>query len=322
MQGRDPFYSAWPSSFIDRNDDDKSFEESLKYLIDGAEVSHSPPTLRIESSTLAGIMLATKDDWREASRIAELAVNLLPTVAPRQLSQHDQQHLLSTTSVIATMAASFALEAEKAPLHAVQLLELGRGIITSLRSRLWSDVTELNLYDSGAEGDPLGSKPKRNDRHQASFDLDDTIGQIRLLPGFEKFLHPPPVEDVEERVKMLMPIRSNSKLTQQAEADMSSILGWLWDVAVCQILDVLGFPKPPMDDEWPRVWWIAVGELSSFPLHDAGRHTSSSTDSVIDRVVSSYSPSVRALLHARRQSRKASDSMHDQALLVSMATTA
>ncbi|KAK2472694.1 hypothetical protein H9L39_14869 [Fusarium oxysporum f. sp. albedinis] len=245
------------------------------------------------------------------------------------------------------MAASFALEAEKAPLHAVQLLELGRGIITSLRSRLWSDVTELNmldcpiqdLYDSGAEGDPLGSKPKRNDRHQASFDLDDTIGQIRLLPGFEKFLHPPPVEvlnsaastgpivlinssDVEERVKMLMPIRSNSKLTQQAEADMSSILGWLWDVAVCQILDVLGFPKPPMDDEWPRVWWIAVGELSSFPLHDAGRHTSSSTDSVIDRVVSSYSPSVRALLHARRQSRKASDSMHDQALLVSMATTA
>ncbi|RKK68576.1 hypothetical protein BFJ69_g13502 [Fusarium oxysporum] len=97
------------------------------------------------------------------------------------------------------MAASFALEAEKAPLHAVQLLELGRGIITSLRSRLWTDVTELSEYhpqiaESGAEGDPLGSKPKRNDRHQASFDLDDTIGQIRLLPGFEKFLHPPPVE--------------------------------------------------------------------------------------------------------------------------------
>ncbi|EWZ31349.1 hypothetical protein FOZG_15753 [Fusarium oxysporum Fo47] len=129
---------------FDRNDYDKSFEESLEYLIDGAEVSHSPPTLRIKSPTLAGIMLATKDDWREASRIAELAVNLLPTVAPRQLSQHDQQHLLSTTSVIATMAASFALEAEKAPLHAVQLLELGRGIITSLRSRLWSDVTELS----------------------------------------------------------------------------------------------------------------------------------------------------------------------------------
>ncbi|EXK36719.1 hypothetical protein FOXG_21059 [Fusarium oxysporum f. sp. lycopersici 4287] len=184
------------------------------------------------------------------------------------------------------------------------------------------DCPIQDLYDSGAEGDPLGSKPKRNDRHQASFDLDDTIGQIRLLPGFEKFLHPPPVEDVEERVKMLMPIRSNSKLTQQAEADMSSILGWLWDVAVCPILDALGFPKPTMDDEWPRVWWIAVGELSSFPLHDAGRHTSSSTDSAIDRVVSSYSPSVRALLHARRQSRKASDSMHDQALLVSMATTA
>lgn len=121
---------------------------------------------------------------------------------------------------------------------------------------------------------------------------------------------------------MLMPIRSNSKLTQKAEADMSSILGWLWDVAVCPIPDALGFPKPSMDDEWPRVWWIAAGELSSFPLHDAGRHTSSSTDSAIDRVISSYSPSVRAFLHARRQSRKASDSMHDQALLVSMATTA
>ncbi|KAH7194094.1 hypothetical protein DER44DRAFT_831485 [Fusarium oxysporum] len=94
------------------------------------------------------------------------------------------------------MAASFALETGKTPLHAVQLLELGSGIITGLRSRLRSDVTELReyLYDSGAEGDPLGSKPKRNDRHQASFDLDDTIGQIRLLPGFEKLLRPPPVE--------------------------------------------------------------------------------------------------------------------------------
>ncbi|EXL97540.1 hypothetical protein NOF04DRAFT_7508 [Fusarium oxysporum II5] len=174
------------------------------------------------------------------------------------------------------MAASFALEAGKTPLHAVQLLELGSGIITSLRSRLrfeqlrdMLDCPIKDLYDSGAEGDPLGSKPKRNDRHQASFDLDDTIGQIRLLPGFEKLLRPPPVEDVEERMKMLMQIRSNSKLIQQAEADMSSILGWLWDVAVCPILDALGFSKPPMNGEWPRVWWIPVGELRSLPLHAA-----------------------------------------------------
>ncbi|ENH72101.1 hypothetical protein FOC1_g10006466 [Fusarium oxysporum f. sp. cubense race 1] len=331
-------------------------------------------------------MLATKDDWREASRITELAVNLVQTVAPHQLSQHDQQHLLDITSGIATLAASFALEARETLLHVVRLLELGRGIITGLRSGLRSDVSELkerhpriterfeklrDILDSPIEGLPdiegeggsLGSGSKKVDRHQASFDLDDTIRQIRLLPGFENFPRPPRIEelnsaasqgpmviinsseyrsgafliekiivrsirlpdlhhsDVREKVKMLMSIRSNSVLPQQAEAEMSSMLRWPWDVAVRPILDTLDFSKPPMNDEWPRVWWIPTGELSSLPLHAVGNHASSSTDSEIDRVVSSYSPSVRALLHARRHSGKARHSMTHQALLVSMKTT-
>ncbi|KAK2689281.1 hypothetical protein QWA68_011393 [Fusarium oxysporum] len=164
-------------------------------------------------------MLATKDDWREASRITELAVNLVPTVAPRQLSQHVQQHLLDTTSGIVTLAASFALEAGETLLHFVRLLELGRGIITGLRSGLRSYVSELkerhpqtaerfeklrDILDSPIEGLPdiegsgesLGSGSKKVDRHQASFDLDDTIRQIRLLPGFENFLRPPRIEEL------------------------------------------------------------------------------------------------------------------------------
>ncbi|KAF3808316.1 hypothetical protein GCG54_00006937 [Colletotrichum gloeosporioides] len=363
-----------------------AFDQSINLCIEAANLSHSPPLLRIRSAVLAGSMLPARGKWEEASRITELAVSLLPRVASRQLSQHDQQHLLSEFSGVVTMAASLALEAGRPPLDAVKLLELGRGIIIGLRSGLRSDVSELrehhprlakrfeelrvmldspykDMSDIEAGGDSLSAMRRRNDRHQASIDLDEIISQIRLLPDFGHFLLPPSVEelnaaasdgpivlinssgfrcdaflietdtirsirlpklhhpDVKRKVDSLTSIRSHYPSHQKTRDEMFSILEWLWDVAVCPILDTLGFRKFPMNNNWPRIWWIPTGELSSLPLHAAGRHASFSTDTALDRVVSSYSPSVRALLHARRQIRTARNLMIDHALLVSMTTT-
>src|SRR6185436_5751086 len=46
----------------------------------------------------------------------------------------------------------------------------------------------------------------------------------------------------------------------------------------------------------PRIWWAPGGLLGSLPLHAAGV----ATDGVIDRVVSSYTPTISALRYARR----------------------
>ncbi|WP_158854179.1 CHAT domain-containing protein [Saccharothrix deserti] len=62
----------------------------------------------------------------------------------------------------------------------------------------------------------------------------------------------------------------------------------------------MGRTGPPADDEpWPRLWWCPVGPCAFLPLHAAGRHNEGTHDTVMDRVVSSYTSTIRALAHAR-----------------------
>ncbi|SCO03705.1 uncharacterized protein FFC1_09408 [Fusarium fujikuroi] len=80
------------------------------------------------------------------------------------------------------------------------------------------------------------------------------------------------------------------------------MLEWLWDTITSRVLELLGFKKAPSDQqEWPHIWWIPTGPLSRFPLHASGRHQERSGNTVMDRVISSYSPSLKALVHGRRQ---------------------
>ena len=76
-------------------------------------------------------------------------------------------------------------------------------------------------------------------------------------------------------------------------------LAWLWDVLAEPVLDALGFTEPPADGvAWPRLWWSPAGPLNFLPLHAAGHHATTGA-SVLDRVVSSYTPTLRALLRSR-----------------------
>ncbi|MEV0322227.1 CHAT domain-containing protein [Streptomyces sp. NPDC050658] len=81
---------------------------------------------------------------------------------------------------------------------------------------------------------------------------------------------------------------------------LSTTLGWLWDTVAAPVLERLGLDAVPGDGEaWPRLWWCATGWLSFLPLHAAGRGAPDSGTWVLDRAVSSYTPTVRALVRAR-----------------------
>jgi len=85
---------------------------------------------------------------------------------------------------------------------------------------------------------------------------------------------------------------------RQATA-FSDVFGWLWDVLAKPVLDALGIRQPPLPGmPWPRVWWSPTGPLNAFPLHAAGVHGQPGA-SVLDRAVSSYTPTIRALLRSR-----------------------
>jgi hypothetical protein len=93
-------------------------------------------------------------------------------------------------------------------------------------------------------------------------------------------------------------------LFQEARETFDGTLGWLWDVLAEPVLDALELTGPPEPGAaWPRLWWSPSGVLNSFPLHAAGHHEAGAA--VLDRVVSSYTPTLRALLFSRARGRAA-----------------
>ncbi|MER6468486.1 CHAT domain-containing protein [Streptomyces collinus] len=113
---------------------------------------------------------------------------------------------------------------------------------------------------------------------------------------------------------------------RRAQADITDTLAWLWDAVAEPVLLALGHHGPPAPGvEWPRIWWAPGGLLSVLPLHAAGHHSDPLDDprcrTVMDRVVSSYTPTVRSLRHARWNTGTTTEYAQDRALIVAMPVT-
>lgn len=81
------------------------------------------------------------------------------------------------------------------------------------------------------------------------------------------------------------------------EDALDECLRWMWRSFAADVLQHLGFTGPPAGD-WPRIWWCPTGPLALLPIHAAGDH-STTGEAVLDRVISSYTPTLRALVEAR-----------------------
>lgn len=107
---------------------------------------------------------------------------------------------------------------------------------------------------------------------------------------------------------------------KRAQQSITHQLEWLWDTITEPVLVALGHTAPPAPGQpWPRVWWSPTGPLALLPLHAAGRSRDPrSVNSVLDRVVSSYTPTVGVLRHHRGRPRTRTAS---PALVVAMPET-
>ncbi len=106
-----------------------------------------------------------------------------------------------------------------------------------------------------------------------------------------------------------------------AQRTLTDILSWLWDTVAEPILDSLGLSQtPPPSASWPRVWWSPGGVLGLLPIHAAGYHleVTDPRRTVMDRVISSYTPTIRALRYARQHQHTARPR---RALIVAMPST-
>lgn len=340
---------------------------------------HATPSLRVRSAGAAADIHAAHSRWEDAYQLMEQAMKLLPSISPRRLSNTDKQDMLSEFTGMASGSAAVALNAKKTPYAALKLLELGRGVISSLALDMREDLSHLEAkYPSLAEKfvcirDELDSQwrdkttstetiamreSRARKRREMEAGFDQLLRTIQEKPEFNDFCGVPSesgfqsaassgpivvinvssqrcdailiqtngisllelphlnMKDVHEQVRLLWSRLSISSF------NMASLLEWLWTSTMCPCLDALGFKDSISEGNWPHVWWIPTGMLSQLPLHAAGLYKRPSSETVLDRVMSSYAISVKTLMHGRRHRIQASLSpASDQALLVAMQST-
>ena len=173
-------------------------------------------------------------------------------------------------------------------------------------------------------------------RDDLSRQRETILEQIRNLPGFADFLRRPAFATLKEaaaqgpiviinvsgyRCDALTVTTSGVRITplnRLTGADIvanaavfmhavrqpgtgkviTETLAWLWDTVAAPLLPVLKAACVAPAGQRPRIWWCPTGPLTFLPLHAAGRHDGAG-DSVLDQFISSYTPTLRLLLHAR-----------------------
>ncbi|MER5896045.1 CHAT domain-containing protein [Streptomyces sp. NPDC001876] len=215
---------------------------------------------------------------------------------------------------------------------AAQALD-SRGDLSDLRERAPELAERFRTLTAEFETDTT------SDRVALAEELDAVTDRIRALPGMERFLRPPLLTDLTAQAHegpivyvnvsrhrcdalIITPdgVRSRAldELSDEAvshhvralhtaftegrpaaERAIHDTLEWLWDTVAGPVLGELGLTaQPAADGPWPRIWWAPVGSLSLLPLHAAGHHRDGGPV-LLDRVVSSTTPTIRALGHAR-----------------------
>ncbi|WP_049556713.1 CHAT domain-containing protein [Nonomuraea sp. SBT364] len=185
----------------------------------------------------------------------------------------------------------------------------------------------MDLSDDLSD-DPAADRARQLDQRPAlRRRREEIIAEIRALPGFADFLGPPRRESLlrvaadgpvavlnvsrygcdallvtSDEIRAL-PLAITSGRAQERAAgfaravedrdndEIVACLGWLWDHVTGPVLAALG----PVT----RVWWCPTGPLSLLPIHAAGEAP--------ERVISSYTPTLRALKHARDQAGPVAD---------------
>jgi hypothetical protein len=179
---------------------------------------------------------------------------------------------------------------------------------------------------------------EQDTRHPGYFDV---LARVRRLPGFESFRLPAPAgaqadsgpdptvlinvsghrsdalvirtREGRDHVEVVpLPGVTPEGVDEQAarwwdgdeagrSARLAEVQAWLWRHVVGPVLAHLGHSDPvtPRTSCWPRLHWCPTGRLTVLPLHAALDPVTGAC--AIDRVISSYTPTLRMLRRAHRR---------------------
>ena len=297
--------------------------------------------------------------WSLADEIASQAISLIPLLVPRFLHQSDRQYVVDIITGLASDATAVAVKTGKQPYDAIQLIENGRAIIANSLIEIRTEISALEpkhprlarKFNSLRKMlDTSKDLAENEERYGVAKKLERLIQKIRKLRNFQRVLLVPSEDDLKSAAAVLgsiviinvsvcgchafiiqgkglrtleLPLLKSKEVHARATTTMSrdtEMLEWLWNVLASPVLEALGHTQIPKNS-WPRVCWIPTGPLARYPIHAAGCYTDTkSCDTVLDRVISSYSSSIKALIHTQ-SSTPSSSHKPESMVLVDMAQT-
>lgn len=117
-------------------------------------------------------------------------------------------------------------------------------------------------------------------------------GRVLIVP-----LPSAAAEIATEQAEVVTTVAQSPDPGERDHQDLADALDWLWRTVSKPVLDRMGYTRTPGEGQrWPRLWWCVTGSLSFLPVHAATAHNG---ESALDRVVSSYTPCMGALLRAK-----------------------
>ncbi|RAK92866.1 hypothetical protein BO79DRAFT_214280 [Aspergillus costaricaensis CBS 115574] len=323
------------------------FDRALQYFQEALNAPHAVLLDRVEAGQRAFHCQIQRKNWVSASRLSTAVMELLPKLVLRWLPREDQQRIIQRLTGFSSLAASAVLNAGGTPgaaLHKFSDLVISSSPSTSSQSmssklaqhressqqlekmettirqipgfeRFLLPAEEAELLQLALRG-PIISFNVTEHRSDALILTSKGVDAIDLVN-----LH------YADLVRNMRKLVGSNKLSSgkpssrsRRRRELQRILHWIWEIAVQPVLSHLGYLNPghATNSDLPRVWWLCTGYMGLAPLHAAGQPQGPSTS---DFVISSYTPTIKALQHAREISRNRHLEVNPQLLMIEMPET-
>ncbi|RFU82153.1 tpr [Trichoderma arundinaceum] len=174
------------------------------------------PASRMVAAAQLMCIFHDRGEYPRGVEVGVQVLDILHRTNTRLLGREDQQRITALFSDFAVETCALSLEAGDSPARALELLELGRGVILGLLIEDRSDISELaTAYPQQAarfeslrddisrppyiEGEAISRQDLVARRDHQVQQLDQLLEEIRQLPGQERFFRGPTAEELQSR---------------------------------------------------------------------------------------------------------------------------
>ncbi|MFD7656812.1 CHAT domain-containing protein [Actinosynnema sp. NPDC059797] len=176
-----------------------------------ATATTAPALDRLNAGQHIGILATAAGDTRTAVEVFDSTASLLPIVASPRVERSDREHVLAQRISLIGQTIAAHLSADD-PVGAVEVAELGRGVMFAAELDSRSELTELAEVDEDLAARFEGVRRRLGsfvaDDHHADGarrrswqEYDRLLTRIRELPGLSRFLLPPAYADLQRAVR-------------------------------------------------------------------------------------------------------------------------